>query len=350
MTGVKTAMMKAAMTGLYHTGAHRLLAPYTQGSGVIFTLHHVRPESGKAFAPNRILEVTPEFLEAVLDQVEAEGLDVVDLDEAARRLKEDDPRRFACFTFDDGYRDNRDNAYPIFKRRGLPLTIYVPTDYPFGKGELWWIALEEIVARADEIELCRNGDLWRLPSRTVAEKWRTYDQVYWWLRALDEAAQRQIVRTLAERYEIDMAALCRGLIMDWDEVRALAADPLVTIGAHTKGHYAVAKLPPEKAIAEMQGSAAAIERELGLRPAHFSFPYGDETSARARDFALAKNLGFRTAVTTRKGVLFPAHKRHLTALPRVSLNGEYQSLTYTALYLSGAPFAIWNRFQQISAA
>ena len=104
MTCVKTAMMKAAMTGLYHTGAHRLLAPYTQGSGVIFTLHHVRPESGKAFAPNLILEVTPEFLEAVLDQVEAEGLDVVGLDEAARRLKEDDPRRFVCFTFDDGYR------------------------------------------------------------------------------------------------------------------------------------------------------------------------------------------------------------------------------------------------------
>ncbi len=42
MTGVKTAMMKAAMSGLYHTGAHRLLAPYTQGAGVIFTLHHVR--------------------------------------------------------------------------------------------------------------------------------------------------------------------------------------------------------------------------------------------------------------------------------------------------------------------
>lgn len=350
MTGVKTAVMKAAMTGLYHTGAHRLLAPYTQGSGVIFTLHHVRPESGKAFAPNRILEVTPEFLEAVLDQVEEEGLDVVDLDEAARRLKEDDPRRFACFTFDDGYRDNRENAYPIFKRRGLPLTIYVPTDYPAGKGELWWIALEEILARANEIELCRNGDLWRLPANTVAEKWRAYDQVYWWLRSMDEATQRQIVRTLAERHEVDMGALCRDLVMSWDELRALAADPLVTIGAHTKGHYAVAKLAPEKAITEMRGSAEAIERELGVRPTHFSFPYGDETAARARDFALAKELGFKTAVTTRKGVLFPAHKRHLTALPRVSLNGEYQSLTFTALYLSGAPFAIWNRFLKVSAA
>ena len=45
-----------------------------------------------------------------------------------------------------------------------------PTDYPDGTGELWWLALEEIVARADEIELCRNGALWRLPAATPAQK------------------------------------------------------------------------------------------------------------------------------------------------------------------------------------
>jgi hypothetical protein len=49
-------------------------------------------------------------------------------------------------------------------------------------------------------------------------------------------------------------------------------------------------------------------------------------------------------------MLFDEHRRHLTALPRVSLSGEYQSLTYTALYLSGAPFALWNRFQHVDAA
>ncbi|HBR27000.1 MAG TPA: polysaccharide deacetylase, partial [Rhizobiales bacterium] len=51
--------------------------------------------------PNRILEVTPEFLDAVLDQVQEAGLDVVSLDEAVLRLQEGDDRRFACFTFDD---------------------------------------------------------------------------------------------------------------------------------------------------------------------------------------------------------------------------------------------------------
>ena len=100
----------------------------------------------------------------------------------------------------------------------------------------------------------------------------------------------------------------------------------------------------------MVGSADRIEQELGSRPIHFAFPYGDPGSAGPRDFALAREAGFKTAVTTRKGMLFPAHRRHLTALPRVSLNGDYQSLTYTALYLSGAPFALWNRFREVSAA
>lgn len=349
---MKNAMMKAAMSGLYHTGAHRLLAPYTQGVGVIFTLHHVRPEADepRAFAPNRVLEVTPDFLDAVLDQVQEAGLDVVSLDKAVKRLKEGDDRRFACFTFDDGYRDNLEYAYPLFKRRSLPLTLYVPTDYPSGNGELWWLALEEILARAPEIELCRNGTLWKLPATTAAEKNRAFEEIYWWLRGIDEATQRRVVRVLAERYEVDMAADCARLVMTWDELRTLAADPLVTIGAHTKSHFAIAKLSDERALDEMVGSANQLEHELGTRPVHFAFPYGDPATAGPRDFALARQAGFKTAVTTRKGMLFPAHRRYLTALPRVSLNGEYQSLTFTALYLSGAPFALWNRFQQINAA
>ena len=97
--------------------------------------------------PNRGLEVAPEFLEAMLDQVEEEGLDVVTLDEAARRLREDDERRFVCFTFDQAYRDTLRHAYPLFQQRSLPLTLYVATDYASGWGELWWLALEEVIAQ-----------------------------------------------------------------------------------------------------------------------------------------------------------------------------------------------------------
>jgi peptidoglycan/xylan/chitin deacetylase (PgdA/CDA1 family) len=352
VASMKTAVMKAAMSGLYHSRAHRLLAPYTQGRGLIFTLHYVRPEPlrPQAFAPNRFLEVTPGFLEGVLDQVQEAGLDVVSMDEAVERLQGGDDRRFVCFTFDDGYRDNLEYAYPLFKRRSLPLTLYVPTDYPSGNGELWWLALEEVIARAAQIELFRDDAVWRLETTTIPDKIRAFDAIYWWLRGIDEATQRRVVRVLAERHGVDMAADCARLVMPWDEIRSMAADPLVTIGAHTKGHFAIAKLSEERAMDEMVGSADRIERELRQRPAHFAFPYGDPSSAGSRDFALARAAGFKTAVTTRKGMLFSEHRRHLTALPRVSLSGDYQSLTYTALYLSGAPFALWNGFQQVDAA
>jgi peptidoglycan/xylan/chitin deacetylase (PgdA/CDA1 family) len=349
---MKTTMMKAAMSGLYHSGAHRLLAPYTQGAGVIFTLHHVRPAPDRPgdFAPNSFLEVTPDFLDGLLDQVQDAGLDVVSLDDAVERLKQGDERRFACFTFDDGYRDVAEHAWPLFKRRSLPLTLYLPTDYIDGKGELWWLALEQVIARADEIELCRDGALWRLNTATEPDKIRAFEEIYWWLRTVDEATQRRVVRELAERYGVDMAADCRRLVMGWDEVRELAADPLVTIGAHTKAHFAIAKLSEERAYEEMVGGADRLEAELGRRPAHFSFPYGNPESAGPRDFALARRAGFKTAVTTRKGMVFDEHRRHLTALPRVSLSGDYQSLNYTALYLSGAPFALWNGFRHVDAA
>ena len=108
-----------------------------------------------------------------------------------------------------------------------------------------------MVGKAREIELCRQGGLWRLPNVTAYEKRRSFEQIYEWLRSVDEARQRQVIRALADTHEIDMSADCHALMMGWDDLRALAADPLVTIGAHSKVHYAISKLAPEKAISEM---------------------------------------------------------------------------------------------------
>ena len=59
---------------------------------------------------------------------------------------------------------------------------------------------------------------------------------------------------------------------------------------------------------------------------------------------------FKTAVTTRPGVLFPDHVSHLTALPRFSVNGDFQRLRYLNVLLSGAPTAFRNRFRRVDAA
>ncbi len=79
---------------------------------------------------------------------------------------------------------------------------------------------------------------------------------------------RHVVRDLAARHRVDMAAFCRDLCMDWQEIVDLAADPLVTIGAHTVNHMMLKKLPDDAAVrAEMEMSRAVLEAALGKRPA-----------------------------------------------------------------------------------
>ena len=130
--------------------------------------------------------------------------------------------------------------------------------------------------------------------------------------------------------------------MSWDELRELAEDPLVTIGAHTRGHYALAKLSERQARAEMAESIARIEKELGRPCRHFSYPYGCTQSAGEREFRIAEALGLETAVTTQKGLLYPENAHELTALPRLSLNGDFQDIRYVKALLSGVPFALMN--------
>ncbi len=58
-----------------------------------------------------------------------------------------------AITFDDGFRDNKIWAQPILAKYGVPYTIFVATDFAEGMGNLWWLALESIVAGHDRIEV-----------------------------------------------------------------------------------------------------------------------------------------------------------------------------------------------------
>ena len=89
---------------------------------------------------------------------------------------------------------------------------------------------------------------------------------------------------------------------------------------------------------------------LDRRPLHFAYPYGDSRSASPREFRLARELGFATAVTTRKGLIFDAHEDHLTALPRLSLSGDYQKPRYVEVLLSGVPFLLFNGLRRVKTA
>jgi peptidoglycan/xylan/chitin deacetylase (PgdA/CDA1 family) len=345
-------IVRAGLGALYFTGAHHLLRPIFAGLGAVFMLHHVRPRRDAKFQPNHHLEVTPEFLRATLSHLRSRGIDIVTMDEAHRRLTERDfSRRFACFTFDDGYRDNRNFALPVMREFEAPFTVYVASDFAQGTGRLWWVALERAIAKASSIEAEIGGAAIRFETSTPATKQAAFDRLHDWLRGLpgEQDVAREI-SALCVRHGVDEAAICRELCMSWDELKPFADDPLVTIGAHSITHCNLAKQTEAIARHEMGTGRARIENVLQRPVVHLAFPYGDRNAAGPREFALAQAVGFKTAVTTRPGMIFPESADHLTALSRVSLNGNHQDPRILPVLTSGAATAIWNGFRRIAAA
>lgn len=344
MKDVTKNIFKAALKTLHYTRLDAALAPVTQGAGVIFMMHHVLPGSPPPFAPNRILRITPEFLTLVLEHVLDREFDIVSLDEAHERMASGKAgqRRFATFTFDDGYRDNIEYALPVFRRYEAPMTIFVAPDYCDGNGLAWWLTLEEVLTRMESIAVPFADGERVLPLTNVAEKYVALHEIYPWLRAKPDAAVHVYVNRWAAQCGVDPYQACRDLVMNWDEVRAAAKDPLVTIGAHTMSHTSLAKCSAEEARWQMAASIEHVEHELGVDCRHFAYPYGDAGSAGPREFEIARELGLRTAVTTQKGLIGSDVRDQLTGLPRLSLNGDFQDERFLKVLLTGAPFKMMD--------
>jgi peptidoglycan/xylan/chitin deacetylase (PgdA/CDA1 family) len=352
MKQLRNNVIRAGLGALYFSGAHHLLRPLLSGVGAIFMLHHVRPAREAAFQPNRHLEVTSEFLRATLCHLRSREIDIVSMDELHERLVQGRfDRRFAAFTFDDGYRDNLEHALPVLREFDAPLTVYVTSDFAEGTGRLWWTALEAVIAGTEQIDIQSGNSALRLDATTPAAKQAAFDRLHDWLRALPgEQELAREIGALCTRYGVDMGALCRSLCLSWAELKTFAADPLVTIGAHSISHCNLAKQAEDAAAQEMAVSRARIEQALERPVMHLAYPYGDREAAGMREFALAAATGFKTAVTTRPGMLFAENAGHMTALPRVSLNGNYQDARILPVLTSGAATAMWNGFRRIAAA
>ena len=340
---MKQRVIGAGFAFFKATGLHARLAPWTRGQGAILTMHHVRPLVTRPFAPNRLLEIVPAFFDAALGRIRALGYDLVSMDEALRRLRAPGDRPFVALTFDDGYRDLRDHALPILERHDAPFTAFITTGFADRTARLWWLELEEAVRALPRIEAEVGGTRLHLPAATPEEKATAFRSLYRRLRAGPEAQLRHVVGHLLAAAGIDPETLPGMLCLDWDELRELAHHPLCTIGAHTATHPMLAKHEAEEAKTEMNSGRRVLEEAIGLPVRHLAYPVGDRRSAGSREFAIAAELGFSSAVTTRPGLLFPEHAMRPTALPRLSLNGLWQSLDMLEILLSGAPLVVWNR-------
>tara|TARA_R110002096_G_scaffold6142_14_gene28085 strand:- start:904 stop:1959 length:1056 start_codon:yes stop_codon:yes gene_type:complete len=349
---LKSTLFRSALLTLHKSGLHSLSPPSLSGVGIVFMLHRVRPApEHDGFAPNALLEITPEYLNAVLTTVSALNYDLVSMDEAHRRLQQRRfDRKFAVFTMDDGYKDNLAFAAPIFAKHRAPFTVYLSSGMPDGTLDLWWMGLEAAIRAQSTLDWRWSGVRYELSMESVAQKQSAFETLYWPLRNLPEFDQRIAIRDLARHCGVDMKQLTRECALTWDEARELSNHAYCSLGAHTVDHFALSRLSETEARRELVEGADRIKQETGDWPRHLAFPYGDSGSAGAREYELAQFLGFDTAVTTQKGFLTGAHGANPYAIPRLSLNGDYQDLRMLEVLMSGLPFALAGLLPSVETA
>ncbi|WP_460891926.1 polysaccharide deacetylase family protein [Rufibacter soli] len=291
------------------------------GQGHILMFHSVVPQDNRLRISNNFLEVSPGHLEKVILFFIRHGFDVLSLDQMHHRLSSQNSNgKFVVFTFDDGYLDNLEYGYPVFKKYNVPFAIYITTNFPDKKATIWWYPLEDIIRDQDHIQFKFKSEEYTFPCETEQEKNKAFIQIRALIQQCNEQDTPLLLKAIFDPFQIDLKARTAAMVLSWDQIIQLSKDPLVTIGAHTVSHYRLGALTRQEAKREIQESIAIIENQIKKKVEHFSFPFGTRNDVGEREFSLAKECNLKTAATTRSANVFIGHSRNLHALPRINID------------------------------
>lgn len=333
----KSTFVKQAVYATAHvSGLSRALALRYRGCGVIFALHSI-VEDG-AFYPDETLRCPVGKLEWTLRRLRQQGIDFVTMDEAVKRLSVPSARQFAAFTFDDGFADNLTHALPMMEKFGAPFTLYVNTGMITREIDAWWFGVAALIRAHDRFDLPGLGhfrcvDAAAKQQAYVAIETAIHDN-FDLLPAIRQTVADAGIKIDAE---VDREALTL------QQLREVSRHPLVTIGGHTTTHRNLARASATAVRSEMAENREFLEQITDTAVNHNAYPFGHSGACGDREAEISQSLGFRTAVTTRVGTLFPEHRDHLHALPRISLT-RHETTSTLHCKLNGFNRAINSRF------
>ena len=305
---------------LYKKNLSHITRPFAPFLGSILMFHRVvEPDENPRLPENQLYEVTPAILCETISFYRDLRYNFVSLDEMVEIISGNHRKeRFVCFTFDDGYTDTFTTAYPILQEEKIPFCVYITTDFPERKAAFWWNMLEDVLLSRDRINFNLDGKKYAISCGTITEKGEAFSAICQ-LVLKSKCGISAAWKAIFEPLDISRSEYAERMAMSWEQINCLGQDPLVTIGAHTRSHPSLAGLDDEEARAEMDDSRRIIQERTGLKVDHFSYPYGSPMDVTDRDARLVSELGFKSAVTTETGNVYPYHRKKMTRLPRVHI-------------------------------
>jgi peptidoglycan/xylan/chitin deacetylase (PgdA/CDA1 family) len=232
---------------------------------------------------------------------------LLSMDEVQTRMTSGEPfpRGAMAVTVDDGYRDFAD-AWPVFSRHGIPVTVYLTTSFVDRQCWLWPDEVAELVNRSSlsQADVPILGAVLRLSLKTSEQRAVAQSELIETLKNVPDKDRRRVIAELPDllgsSLSADIPEHCRPL--SWDQVRRLAAEG-ASFGAHTRTHPILSRLQDFDVLDfEIRGSRERIEEMLQASVRHFCYPNGRPQDIGAQVEAAVRKAGYRSAVTTTRGL------------------------------------------------
>lgn len=271
----------------------RLFGPMLRRPGVIVLMYH------RILGSDRSLVGLP--VEEFADQMTwlRDNCEPIHPDTLVERARHPTRMKPAVLvTFDDGYRDYHDLAYPILKRLQIPAVVFLATSFLDEGGMIWtdtvqWAALS---TKRDRVKLPWSGENIPLPDEnartSLGGKARSY------LKALPDGERRDAVEALLT--ELGNPPPRDRQMLTWDEVRA--AQGFTIWGGHSHTHPILSKLDRAAADIEIRTCRDRIVAETGQAPKYFAYPNGRPADYTGETQEILRDHGFAVAFSTSEGI------------------------------------------------
>jgi peptidoglycan/xylan/chitin deacetylase (PgdA/CDA1 family) len=240
------------------------------------------------------------------------------------------PPRSLLITFDDAYRDFAEHAWPVLKRHHLPVTLFVPTAFPDNPGRVfWWDRLRHALNRTARREPLATP-VGPVSLNTAGQRQQAFKQLRPYILSLPHRAAMDYVDQLC--CDLEVSPPPAG-VLGWQELRQLAREG-VTMGAHTRHHPFLHRITPAEAEAEVAGSLADLERQVGPVLPIFAYPGGYYNEAAV---AAVRRAGIALAFTTVRGAN-DLHRADPLRLRRNNVGEQANLAVLQARLLHASPY------------
>ena len=207
------------------------------------------------------------------------------------------PNRCVALTFDDGYENNFSVVYPLLRELNLPATFFISTAFvENGNKSLWFDQVYEGIAdysdRNIDLSLCGFGIL---NTSTISAKSHVINLLCEQLKSLSHREMQARLEYILEKVSMKIGENILFPGMSCEQIRILAADPLITIGGHSHTHFVLSKLSEEEAWKEIIINKEFLEKNIGKPMTIFSYPNGNWNS---EIVSLLRRAGYEFALTT----------------------------------------------------